>query len=494
MQILVTGGTGVIGETTVLRLLQRGHSVRLLTRHPDRAWSEWGNHLSVHAGDVSDDVSLRKAAETCDAVLHMAGIVAEEGALTFDAVNVQGTAHVLEEAVRSRARRFVYVSSLGADRGASPYHVSKRKAEELVRTFKGEWLIVRPGNVFGPGDQVISLLLKIVRSMPVVPLIDGGNHPFQPVWHEDLAEALAVVVEREDLRATALDLSGEERTSLDELIDILSRITKRKPVRIPLSGGVATLTLKFAAALGIEVPVDPGQITMLREGNVVEGMNALVDLLGVTPTPLEVALRKLADSLPENLPSDGVGPLREKLFWADIIGSRMSCQGLFDYFCEHFAEIMPIDVGVEPGTPTRIAEGLTITMKLPLRGNVQVRVEQIDENSVTLATLEGHPIAGTVRFRFIPRGESVCFEIQVLDRSGNLVDLLAMESFGQFVQDTNWMLVVERVVKASGGTAAGGIQRDVDKLRGDAAEAVERWAEEVRAERKREVHDEEIGN
>ena len=61
------------------------------------------------------------------------------------------------------SRRFVYVSSLGADRGESPYHRSKLRGEEVARTFDGNWIIVRPGNVYGNGDEQLSLILKMVR-------------------------------------------------------------------------------------------------------------------------------------------------------------------------------------------------------------------------------------------------------------------------------------------------------------------------------------------
>jgi nucleoside-diphosphate-sugar epimerase len=494
MRILVTGGTGVVGEATLIALLRRGHEVRVVTRRPDRAWSEWPDRLEVHGGDVSDPESLRGAADGCHLVLHMAGIVAEElPGLTFESVNVAGTVNMLNEAIRSRVRRFVLISSLGADRGASPYHLSKKRAEAHVRSFKGDWLILRPGNVYGPGDQVISLLLKFVRSLPAIPVIDGGEQPFQPMWHEDLGEAIATAVEREDLKTLALDLAGPEQTTMNDLIDRFGEITGRKPLRVPFSADMTKRMIRLAEWIGVEIPLDEGQITMLQEENVLRGKNGFAEL-GITPVGLDEGLRRLADALPENLPSDGVGPLREKRFWAEIEESRFQCNELFEIFCRKFGEIMPIDVGVEPGTNDRIAEGATITMKLPLRGNIQVRVEKIDHHSITLATLEGHPIAGTVRFSFDQTDSGIRFQVQVLDRSGNALDLLAMETLGRFLQDSNWITVVDRVVEESGGRAIRGVQHMQQKLKGDEAEAVEHWVDDMVAERKKEERERQIEN
>lgn len=496
MRILVTGGTGVVGESTLLALLRKGHQLRVLSRKPERVAAEWPERVETIPGDVTEPDTLRKAAEGCDAVLHMAGIVTEQPPhLTFRRVNVEGTANVIAEAIRSRARRLVYISSLGADRGASDYHRSKLEAEKLVRTFKGQWLILRPGNVYGPGDEVISLLLKLVRSLPAIPVIGNDEMEFQPIWHEDLGEAIAVAVERENLTGEALDLSGPERTTMRDLVDRLCAVTARNPVLIPLSTGLASLSLRAVNALGISVPLDPGQVTMLEEGNVVQGRNALLDEFGVAPTSLDNGLRKLADALPENLPSDGVGPLREKRFWADIQGSSYSREELFKRFRDSFGDIMPIDVGVEPGSPSELREGATPTMKLPMRGTVQVRVQEIDQSSVTVATLEGHPIAGTVRFSFDQVSPDVIrFEVHVLDRSGNFFDLFAMESLGRFLQDGNWIRVVQRVVDDSGGRALKGAEHDAERLDGDAAEAVERWADDVVADRKRKEREEQTEN
>mgnify|MGYP006200679147 CR=1 FL=1 len=153
---------------------------------------------------------------------------------TFDAVNVAGTQNMVREAERAGVRKFVYVSSLGAQTGQSPYHQSKRRGEAIVRQFTGAWVIARPGNVYGPGDEQISLLLRMVRSLPVLPTIGDGSQRFQPIWHEDLAEALAIAVERDDIANRELDLAGAEITSQNDLVQRLTRITRRDVPQVPV--------------------------------------------------------------------------------------------------------------------------------------------------------------------------------------------------------------------------------------------------------------------
>src|SRR5690348_10804670 len=99
MRVLVTGGTGVIGRSTITALLQRGHSVRLLSRHATEDVRQWSQGVSAWPGDVAVAATVEGAADGCDAILHIAGIAEESGSeQTFERVNVGGTRHVLAEA------------------------------------------------------------------------------------------------------------------------------------------------------------------------------------------------------------------------------------------------------------------------------------------------------------------------------------------------------------------------------------------------------------
>jgi uncharacterized protein YbjT (DUF2867 family) len=497
MRVLVTGGSGVVGGAAVRALLERGHTVRLLSRHADEDAREYAAGVEPHVGDVTDAASLHGSADGCDAVLHLVGIVDEDPpATTFERVNVEGTRLVVAEAERAGVARLVYVSSLGADRGASPYHVSKAKGEEIARRCSLEWVVVRPGNVYGPGDEVISLLLKMVRTLPAVPVIAGGEQEFQPLWAGDVGRALAAAVERADVAGQTLELAGPERTSVNDLLDRFERLTGRSPIRLPLPGVLASIGIRAADAVGVGLPINESQLTMLREGNVVDdpAQNALPRLLDGPPTALDEGLGLLADSIPEQPLSDGVGALEHKRFWADIVGAAHEAPTLFGRVCQHFQEVTPdqMDLDAEPDTPSAvIARGQTVTMALPMRGNVQVRVEDLTPTSLTLATLEGHPLAGAVRLSLEPSGEGegggLRFAIDVYDRAANALDWLAMSTIGSRMQNATWTAIVERVVKDSGGDAPEGVQHEFIKLDADAAAEAERWLEELIAERKRET-------
>src|SRR5262245_26715929 len=105
MRILVTGGSGVVGAGTVTELVRRGHEVRLLARHGRDDARQWPRGVTPQEGDVTDPASIAGAADGCDAVLHIAGIVEESPPeVTFERVNVDGTRNMLAEATRAGVR------------------------------------------------------------------------------------------------------------------------------------------------------------------------------------------------------------------------------------------------------------------------------------------------------------------------------------------------------------------------------------------------------
>ena len=490
MKVLVTGGTGVVGQGAVSELVRRGHAVRLLSRNAGEDAAQWDERVEAWPASVTEPEKIRGSADGCDLVLHVAGIVTESPPeVTFENVNVDGTRNMVREAERAGVGRFIYISSLGADRGQSEYHQSKKRGEEIVKGLHGGWIILRPGNVYGPGDEVVSLLLKMVRTLPAMPVIDGGDDKFQPLWVEDLAEAIASAVERSDLHGRTLDLAGEEVTSTNDLLDRFSTITGRSPSRISVPGFIASAGAAVAGLVGMELPVNESQLTMLREGNVIHtaGGNALTAVFRITPTTLEDGLKKLSDIQPEQLPDEGIGALKRKRIWADISGSRLTPEQLFERFRGDFNEATPgvVDAKTEPGTPVSLDPGATITMSLPVRGNVQVRVQEVTPVKATLVTVQGHPLAGAVRFLAEQRGDKVRFETQVYDRPANIADWFAMKTIGETMQTRTWESVVQRMIDESGGAAPAGIQQSDENLDDPQSDLIEEWLRDLVMERKR---------
>jgi nucleoside-diphosphate-sugar epimerase len=489
MRVLVTGGTGLVGAAVVRALSEHGHLVRVLTRDANgQDRSEMGA-AEFQRGDVGDALSIKGAAQGCDAIVHLAGILREEPPeQTFARINVEGTRHVLQEARRARVTRVVYMSSLGAERGHSSYHQSKLRAEEAIRGYGGEWSIVRPGNVYGPGVGTIALFLRLVRTLPVVPAVGDADIRFQPIWVRDLAEAVARVTERRDLAGRILELAGDETTSQRELFERFRDLTSRKPPLVVLPGAFVSTGARLLEALHVTSPITEDQVTMYEEWNVLPGggRNDLREVLGIEPLPLEDGLALLAYATPEQLPSSGTGRLVRRKFWIDIEGSTLEPEEAITLVQNDFANLLPhgtARVGNEDLSSTVLKPHATITLSLPIRGNVQIRVEEVTPRSITCLTLLGHPLAGAVRFIAERIGTRLRFIVETIDRPSNFFDGLAMATVGMSLKRITWARMIQTVCERAGGKAPNGVEHAEETLDREQSMAVEEWMRRLVEER-----------
>ena len=483
MNILITGGTGLIGQCTAAAVRSAGHSVRLLARHAEPEASEPG--LEYRTGSVTDPASLVHAAQGCDVVLHVAGIVSEDPPeRTFLSVNVEGTHNVVREAEASGVRRLVYLSSFGADTGTSNYHKSKLAGERAASEFPGEVIIVRLGNVYGPGDEVISALVKMVRALPVFPVIDSGDQPFQPIWHDDAGAALAQILTDPKLPTQPLNLLGPDVVTVDRLLDIVGEITGQKPLRIPVPSGIAGFAARFADAVGIDIPLKPDVLHMLLEGNVLgPGQVNHLEYYVEQPMRITSGMRSLLESMPEQDLDEGHGTPLHRRFVVDIVAPKFNAGQLFRMFCADYDRFLPVERSQQKGNPHRVELGRTITLALPLRGDISVRVEEAEDNAVTFVTVDGHPLAGFVRFTWGDTDRGVRYEINVYDRPATLLDTIAMTFGGSIAQRYTWKKACEHMVEESGGTAPDGVQHETKPITEEDAERVKDWLDRLRASR-----------
>lgn len=157
--VALTGGTGFVGAAILSALIAAGHPVRALARseQPERPGVTWVR------GDLRTPESLRQLVDGAHIVAHCAGAVKALDAQGFLEVNALGTKRLLD-ACAGRTLRFVHISSLAARAPfLSAYAGSKAAAERAVMESGLDWLILRPGAVYGPGDRATLSLFKAVQ-------------------------------------------------------------------------------------------------------------------------------------------------------------------------------------------------------------------------------------------------------------------------------------------------------------------------------------------
>src|SRR5256885_13785608 len=117
MLVALTGGTGFVGRHIAATLVARGHRVRVLARDPARARFLSDRNVEVVAGGLADRAALDRLASGADALIHLVGIIVEQGVQTFPAVHAAGTGAVLAAARHPRGGRVVHLSAVGGRDG-----------------------------------------------------------------------------------------------------------------------------------------------------------------------------------------------------------------------------------------------------------------------------------------------------------------------------------------------------------------------------------------
>jgi len=271
MRIFLAGGTGFVGRHLRSALLERGHQLVLLT-HRQGIDPEPG--IEQTEGDVTRSESYAAALQECDAVINVVGIIREypgEGVI-FERLHGEATRTLLAAARKGGVKRFLQMSALGARPAAvSRYHQTKYRAEEEVRQSGLEWTIFRPAIIFGPRDDFINRLARLVVKLPVVPVIGDGSYRLQPIHADDVARCFATALEMPETIGKTFELCGMDRFSYLELLDGIGRVLGRRTVRkIRLPLGLMEALIPHLQRFPF-FPITMDQFLMLLEESVCDG-------------------------------------------------------------------------------------------------------------------------------------------------------------------------------------------------------------------------------
>ncbi|KQT42985.1 3-beta hydroxysteroid dehydrogenase [Aureimonas sp. Leaf454] len=295
--VTVFGGSGFIGRYVVRALARRGHRIRVASRRPDLAYhlqtaGNMGQVMPIQA-NLRYRWSVDRAVEGADHVVNLVGILSESGRQSFDALQAFG-ARAVAEAARGAGANLTQISAIGADAGAkSGYARTKAEGERAVAELVPGATILRPSIVFGPEDQFFNRFADMARMSPVLPLIGGGATRFQPVFVNDLAEAVAMTVDGAVSGGRIYEIGGPEILSFRQMMETMLHVIQRRRHLLNIPFGAAERLAGIARHLP-GAPLTPDQVEQLKHDNVVsEAARAegrTLQAFGIAPQALEAIL------------------------------------------------------------------------------------------------------------------------------------------------------------------------------------------------------------
>jgi NADH dehydrogenase len=286
-RVVVTGASGFVGSHTCQALAANGWRVLALVRNAAKAAERLGHMpVDIRVGDLLDPAYVRSSMDGAAGVVHLAAVAIERDGDTYESANVGTTRAVLEAALATKVARFIYMSQNGAD-SASPlaFLRSKGIAQDLVTESAIDWTVLRPSVIFGPEDEFVNVIARLVRLTPfVLPLPSRGNALFQPIAVHDVATVITRALADDRTTGHLYPLGGPAELSLRQIAErvLIAMNTHRAILGLP------TAALRpFVAALWHLVPSPPvttGLLDTLALDNTVP-LNTITSAFGITPTP-----------------------------------------------------------------------------------------------------------------------------------------------------------------------------------------------------------------
>lgn len=290
--VVVTGGGGFVGRHLAHALLRSGARLRIVSRHPEKAWMIRGQgdpgQVEFARADLRDGAAVARALSGADAVVNLVGVFSGP----LDTVQGRGVEGLARAAREAGAGAFVHISAIGADAASPvPYAASKAAGEQAALAGFAGATILRPSVIFGQDDNFLNMFARMMGMVKALPLpallpVFVPEGLLQPVLVDDVARAIvAALGDPKRHGGQTYELGGPEVVTMLELNRRIARAVGGGIHLLPMPDLAARI---FAALPG--TPISADQIALLKAGSVVaEGAQGFA-ALGLSPRPMGLYL------------------------------------------------------------------------------------------------------------------------------------------------------------------------------------------------------------
>ncbi len=238
-RIAITGATGFLGSHLTERLLNEGHSVRILARDARKAQPFAGRAEKIVVADITEKQALAEFVGGVDVVIHLVSNfrTASGPPESYRQINLDGTVNILESAMAAGVKRFIHCSTIGTlghvqstpANEESPYNPgdlyqeTKMKAElackEAMKQGGMEIVIVRPCSLYGPGDMRMLKMFKMLDKRTFL-MVGPCEENFHAVYIDDIVNGFMLTLTTDGIDGETFIIGGENYLSLRDYIKV----------------------------------------------------------------------------------------------------------------------------------------------------------------------------------------------------------------------------------------------------------------------------------
>ena len=301
MKISLTGTTTFIGPAVIGRLLDSGHHINCLvktdTPHDkiDKIKNIAGlkkkeDRLSFHAGNLHSTDSILNHLKDSDAAVCL-----------VDLKNTGFIKNILTAVSRSAVKRVIFIGSTTV---LVPFDSEIKKAkllsEELIKKSGLDFTILRPSMIYGtPDDRNFSKMISFINKRGFFVVFGRGDNLIQPVHVEDVAGAIAAVIEKPATFGKTYEIPGRAPLKYKEMLEIVKSKLDRQFRIYYLPIGISRIAVKLYSRLVPSSSLKPDMIDRMEIDKAYSYENASEDF-GYEPMPFETGIEKFIKHLEKN--------------------------------------------------------------------------------------------------------------------------------------------------------------------------------------------------
>ena len=237
-RVLLAGATGYLGSYIAKELLKRSYPIRVIARNPYKLKQNNIELTEILQTEITQPASIKDCCKNIDIVISTVGITRQKDGLTYMDVDYQANLNLLQEAIQSGVKKFIYISALN---GENLRHLKICDAKELFveQLIKSglEYCIIRPNGFFSDMTEFYTMAKK-GRAY----LFGDGELKTNPIHGEDLA---AVCVDAIDKPDQEIKVGGPETLTHNEIAATAFEVLRIKPKIIHIPNWVRVAILKM---------------------------------------------------------------------------------------------------------------------------------------------------------------------------------------------------------------------------------------------------------